>query len=189
MGAKQYQYHACYARARGIFSNESTAIHVMRGAVHGALLNIALGQDQYTLCGRLATRHIDIFKPSEATCRECKRRWQLAQPRPAPKTTMPVRPSIIKRGSPTSSSPVTPSPTQPSSVSAVEAGAIEAGALAIWAMTAKALNGKVEKKEIIAGWRALSASEQDRYRQMAKACIRASDLVRKKNWSFDLSQP
>lgn len=31
-----------------------------------------------TLCGLAATRYVDVFDPSEASCRECRKRWQLA---------------------------------------------------------------------------------------------------------------
>ena len=42
---------------------------------------------------------------------------------------------------------------------------------------------------IIASWRALNIDEQDQYRKLAKDCIRASDMIRKKQWTFDLPQP
>ena len=32
----------------------------------------------YTLCGRKVSRRIDSSPLSEATCRDCKRRWELA---------------------------------------------------------------------------------------------------------------
>lgn len=44
---------------------ESTVIHVTDGV-------------NSTLCGRSVSRNMDIFEPREATCRECKRRWELA---------------------------------------------------------------------------------------------------------------
>lgn len=37
------------------------------------------GAPKYTLCGLQATRHVNVFIPDEASCRECKKRWQLAQ--------------------------------------------------------------------------------------------------------------
>jgi hypothetical protein len=36
------------------------------------------GNPKYTFCGLHATRHVNVFSPSEASCRECRRRWQLA---------------------------------------------------------------------------------------------------------------
>jgi hypothetical protein len=32
-----------------------------------------------TLCGLAATRHVDVFGPAEASCRECRKRWQIAK--------------------------------------------------------------------------------------------------------------
>ena len=31
-----------------------------------------------TLCGLWAGRHVNIFSPAEVTCRECRRRWEIA---------------------------------------------------------------------------------------------------------------
>jgi hypothetical protein len=36
------------------------------------------GTTKQTLCGLTATRYVNVFAPSEASCRECKKRWQLA---------------------------------------------------------------------------------------------------------------
>jgi len=36
-----------------------------------------------TLCGLLAGRRVDVFTPDEASCRECRKRWQLAAARDA----------------------------------------------------------------------------------------------------------
>lgn len=36
------------------------------------------GNAKSTLCGLQATRYVDVFSPAEASCRECRRRWQLA---------------------------------------------------------------------------------------------------------------
>jgi hypothetical protein len=36
------------------------------------------GNAKSTLCGRPALRHVEVFTPDEVSCRECKRRWQLA---------------------------------------------------------------------------------------------------------------
>jgi hypothetical protein len=35
------------------------------------------GNPKSTLCGLQATRYVDVFTPAEASCRECKKRWQL----------------------------------------------------------------------------------------------------------------
>jgi len=34
-----------------------------------------------TLCGLGVARIVDVFEPSEASCRECKRRYEIALPR------------------------------------------------------------------------------------------------------------
>lgn len=31
-----------------------------------------------TLCSLQATRHVNVYTPSEASCRECRKRWELA---------------------------------------------------------------------------------------------------------------
>jgi hypothetical protein len=36
------------------------------------------GNPKFTLCGLQATRYVDVFSPSEASCRECRKRWQAA---------------------------------------------------------------------------------------------------------------
>ncbi len=58
------QLSGTYDRDRQRRRTESTVIHVTAGRT--------------TLCGRDVSRRIDIFEPREASCRECKRRWQIA---------------------------------------------------------------------------------------------------------------
>ncbi|MGD0928938.1 MAG: hypothetical protein ABR926_27530 [Streptosporangiaceae bacterium] len=49
------------------------------------------GNPKPTLCGLAATRHVNVFAPGQASCRECRARWQrrrsavpaVPQPRPA----------------------------------------------------------------------------------------------------------
>lgn len=36
------------------------------------------GGPRRTLCGLPAARTVDVFEPTEASCRECRKRWQLA---------------------------------------------------------------------------------------------------------------
>jgi hypothetical protein len=36
------------------------------------------GTTKQTLCGLTATRYVNVFTPFEASCRECKKRWQIA---------------------------------------------------------------------------------------------------------------
>jgi hypothetical protein len=46
--------------------------------VPGAANQLITGYVKTTLCGLTASRYVNVFTPSEASCRECKRRWQLA---------------------------------------------------------------------------------------------------------------
>jgi hypothetical protein len=41
------------------------------------------GAYKVTLCGLPATRYVNVFTPAEASCRECRKRWQLAPDPPA----------------------------------------------------------------------------------------------------------
>ena len=36
------------------------------------------GNAKSTLCGLQATRYVNVFTPAEASCRECKKRWELS---------------------------------------------------------------------------------------------------------------
>ena len=55
--------------------------HIMKSGgtwVPGLASQIITGAVKVTLCGLTATRYVNVFTPSEASCRECKKRWQLA---------------------------------------------------------------------------------------------------------------
>lgn len=70
-------------------SGVSTGTHIMKsnspstpnpaspGAIVAQLLWFG-GNARSTLCDRQAARYVDVFSPGEVSCRECKRRWQLA---------------------------------------------------------------------------------------------------------------
>jgi hypothetical protein len=59
------------------------ATHISRERVHGLALTLWSGSAS-TVCGLPATRDVsDVFSPAEVSCRECRRRWQLAQAAPA----------------------------------------------------------------------------------------------------------
>jgi hypothetical protein len=65
--------------------------HISKGVRSAGLIEtLATGQDRavigQTLCGLGATRLVEVFPPAEATCRECKRRWQLEIAAEAAKT-------------------------------------------------------------------------------------------------------
>jgi hypothetical protein len=58
-----------------------SSTHVMKSNgtwVPGPASQVIIGAVKTTLCGLTATRYVDVFSPSEASCRECKKRWQLA---------------------------------------------------------------------------------------------------------------
>jgi hypothetical protein len=56
--------------------------HISREPVPGLAVMLLTGAAQ-TLCGLPATRQVDVFTPAEVSCRECRRRWELApQPKP-----------------------------------------------------------------------------------------------------------
>ncbi len=66
----------------------SRATHIMQGRspdtpgfssalTSGTLLAAGRGP-RSALCGLLAGRHVDVFQPAEASCTECRKRYQLA---------------------------------------------------------------------------------------------------------------
>jgi hypothetical protein len=61
-----------------------SATHIMRSKSASTPRGIAtqlLGfgsNEKLTLCGLTATRHVNIFQPAQASCRECKARWRAA---------------------------------------------------------------------------------------------------------------
>jgi|SRR5580704_4330049 hypothetical protein len=55
----------------------STPNPMSPGSVAAQLLWFG-GNAKSTLCGLQATRYVNVFTPSEASCRECRKRWQLA---------------------------------------------------------------------------------------------------------------
>jgi hypothetical protein len=152
------------------FSGESTTLHIMQGRAHGMLLNMAVGMDQYTLCGRLVSRNIDIFQPSEATCRDCKRRWQLAQSRFVNGNVS--RPRSTSRVAAPARSNNLPIATTTDNL------AREAGAVAIWVVTANV--STQNQQALFSGWNSLAESERESYRRMARACIKAVEHIKMK---------
>jgi hypothetical protein len=67
------QYVACRAFGKrqaplGPLGPEETTVHIGQPGF------FSLG---YTLCGRKVSRPIGTSRASEATCRDCRRRWQL----------------------------------------------------------------------------------------------------------------
>jgi hypothetical protein len=63
------EYRVCHI-AKIPFGRESTVLHIQRKPKQGLWGEVR----GLTLCGFKAGRPMTIFKPSEATCRECLRR-------------------------------------------------------------------------------------------------------------------
>jgi hypothetical protein len=47
------------------------------------VMQLTTGFWPVTLCGLRAGRRVDVFAPGEASCRECRKRWQLRAARDA----------------------------------------------------------------------------------------------------------
>lgn len=63
--------------------------HIMKSGgtwVPGLASQVITGAVKATLCGLTATRYVNVFTPSEASCRECRKRWQLDVAAEAAKT-------------------------------------------------------------------------------------------------------
>ena len=54
------------------------------------------GSAKNTLCGLAATRYVDVFSPSQASCRECKARWQARTRTPAVRPASSARPTVAE---------------------------------------------------------------------------------------------
>jgi hypothetical protein len=68
--------------------------HISTGRVRGLSLATWSGSASI-LCGLPATRLVDVFSTAEASCRECRRRWQLAiQGKPTGRPTAAPRPAV-----------------------------------------------------------------------------------------------
>ncbi len=86
-------YYVVNARApwslHGALTGRSADTHIMRSknsslvdtSAVSALASLLLaggGTPKRTLCGQIVLRYVDCFAPSEASCRECKKRWRIA---------------------------------------------------------------------------------------------------------------
>ena len=81
------------------------ATHIMKSSsasIPGMASQVITGYAKSTLCGLTASRYVNVFTPSEASCRECKKRWQLAVTADAAKAAKaPQRaPSSARKASP-----------------------------------------------------------------------------------------
>jgi hypothetical protein len=67
----------------------SRATHIMKSgsaSTPGMVSAAVVGYGKQTLCGQWAGRYVDVFQPSEASCRECRKRWQVATTKEAAMT-------------------------------------------------------------------------------------------------------
>lgn len=67
----------------------SRATHIMKSGsatTPGVVSAVVAGYGKQTLCGQSAARYVSVFQPSEASCRECRKRWQLAMAKEAAMT-------------------------------------------------------------------------------------------------------
>jgi hypothetical protein len=78
----QNYYVVNTGRGRGTHIMLSNSPH-MPGVITQLIVGVP---GKTTLCGLPATRYVNVFSPAEASCRECRKRWQLAPDPPA--TTM-----------------------------------------------------------------------------------------------------
>lgn len=82
--------------------------HIMKSMTSGVpsfANTVITGYTKSTLCGLTASRYVNVFTPSEASCRECKKRWQLAVAADAAKAATAARapqraPSSARKASP-----------------------------------------------------------------------------------------
>lgn len=85
---KQAQYAERAARLKtthnyhAVYSGRSQTIHIMKSLTPGTpnfVNTVVTGYSKTTLCNKPATGAVaGIFAVSEATCRECRRRWEMA---------------------------------------------------------------------------------------------------------------
>jgi hypothetical protein len=61
-----------------IMKSTSQSIPGLGTFVVSNVVGVGGGTTKQTLCELTATRYVNVFTPSEASCRECKNRWQLA---------------------------------------------------------------------------------------------------------------
>jgi Short C-terminal domain len=79
LGMPYYVVNAGRGRSTHIMKSNSprTPNPLSPGGIAAQLLWFG-GNPKFTLCGLQATRYVDVFSPSEASCRECSKRWQAA---------------------------------------------------------------------------------------------------------------
>jgi hypothetical protein len=73
-----YVVNAGRGRSAHIMKSNSPSIPGVGTFVVSNIVGFGGGTTKQTLCGLTATRYVNVFTPFEASCRECKKRWQIA---------------------------------------------------------------------------------------------------------------
>jgi hypothetical protein len=73
-----YVVNAGRGRSTHIMKSNSPSIPGVGTFVVSNIVGFGGGTTKETLCGLTATRYVNVFTPAEASCRECRRRWELA---------------------------------------------------------------------------------------------------------------
>lgn len=70
-----WQYHVV-----NLYGSRSRATHVVKcwGRYQAPALGMGI---KHTLCGQSGGRYVPVFQPGEVSCRECRRRYEIAVPR------------------------------------------------------------------------------------------------------------
>lgn len=88
-----YAVNAGRGRSTHIMKSKNLSIPGVGKFLISNIVGFGGGTVKYTLCGLAATRYVSVFTPSEASCRECRKRWQLEVPTEA-------RPAVGSRPTP-----------------------------------------------------------------------------------------
>jgi hypothetical protein len=81
-----YVVNAGRGRSTHIMKSKNPSIPGVGTFVVSNTVGFGGGTTKSTLCGLTATRYVNVFTPSEASCRECHKRWQLDLAAEAAKT-------------------------------------------------------------------------------------------------------
>jgi hypothetical protein len=77
------RYYVVNAAGRGresthiVNANRRTPYHSNPWHPGNLIMQLTTAGRTVTLCGLWAGRRVDVFAPDEASCRECRKRWQL----------------------------------------------------------------------------------------------------------------
>jgi hypothetical protein len=72
-----YVVNAGRGQSTHIMKSKSPSIPGMGTFLISNIVGFGGGTVKDTLCGLAASRYVSMFTPSEASCRECRKRWQL----------------------------------------------------------------------------------------------------------------